>query len=129
MRQLHYLIKLNWTNSLSWPWSKFLSLFSFVERSATLPRRSGSGTASTTALAINNNNDGKAFFQWKYSQTWVNDHLWITTTCLQRPLFWGLNFNFHNVNLPLNNDHLSTTATNFGSRGCSLYTSLTEIVF
>ncbi len=24
-----------------------------------------------------------------YSQTWANDHLRITTTCLQRPLFWG----------------------------------------
>jgi len=60
-----------------------------------------------------------------YSQTWVNDHLWITTTCLQQPLFWGPNFNFHNVKLPLSNDHLSTTATNFGSRGWSLYTSLT----
>jgi len=32
---------------------------------------------------------------------------------------------FHNIKLPLNNDHLSTTATNFGSRGWSLYTSLT----
>ncbi len=24
-----------------------------------------------------------------YSQTWANDHLWIITTCLQRPLFWS----------------------------------------
>ncbi len=28
--------------------------------------------------------------------------------------------------LPLNDDHLSTTATILGSQGCSLYTSLTE---
>ncbi len=34
-----------------------------------------------------------------------------------------------NINLPLNNDHLSTTATNFGSRGWSLYTGLTVIRF
>jgi hypothetical protein len=62
---------------------------------------------------------------FKYSQTWVNDHLRITTTCMQRPLFLGPNFNFHNIKLALNNDHLSTTATNFGSRGWSLYTGLT----
>ena len=23
-----------------------------------------------------------------YCQTWVNDHLWITTTCQQRPQIW-----------------------------------------
>jgi len=55
----------------------------------------------------------------------VNDHLWITNTCLQRPQFWGPNFNFHNIELPLNNYHLSTTATNFKPQGRSLYTSLT----
>ncbi len=60
-----------------------------------------------------------------YSQTWVNDHLRMTTTCLQRPLFWAPDFNFYNIKLPLNNDHLSTTATNFGTRGWSLYTGLT----
>jgi hypothetical protein len=60
----------------------------------------------------------------KYSQTWVNNYLWITTTCLQRPHFWGPKFNFHNKKLPLNNDHLSTTATNFGCQMWSLYTSL-----
>jgi hypothetical protein len=57
--------------------------------------------------------------------TWVNDHLQITPTCLQWPLYRGPNFNFHIIKLPLNNDHLSTMATNFGSRGWSLYTSLT----
>jgi len=66
---------------------------------------------------------------WKYSQTWVNDHLRITTTCLKRLQFWGPNFNFHNTKLPLNNDHLSTTATNFGSQGWLLYTSLTVPIF
>ena len=60
-----------------------------------------------------------------YSQTWVNDHLWTTTTCLQRPPFWGPIFTFYNIKLPLNNDHLSITATNLGSRGWSLYTGLT----
>jgi len=65
---------------------------------------------------------------FEYSQTWVNDHLWITTTCLQRPLFRGHNFNFHNVKLLLNNDHLSTTAPNFGSRGWWLYTCLTLLL-
>ncbi len=62
---------------------------------------------------------------WKinnYSQTWVNDHLRITTTCLQRPLFRGSNFNVHNIKLPLNNDHLSTTAKNFGPREGGRYT-------
>jgi len=66
-----------------------------------------------------------ALYPLLYSQTWVNDHLRIATTCLQRPQFWGPNFNFHNTKQPLNNDHLSTTATNFGSQGWSLYTSLT----
>jgi len=65
----------------------------------------------------------------RYSHTWANYHLWITTTCLQRPLFWYHNFNFHNVKLPLNNDHLLTMATNLGSRGWSLYTSLTVYNF
>jgi len=54
---------------------------------------------------------------WQYRQTWVNDHLQITTTCIQRQRFWGPNFNFCNITLPLNNDHLSTTATNFGPEG------------
>jgi len=63
----------------------------------------------------------------QYSQTWVNNHLRIMTTCLERPLFWGLDFNFHYKKLPLNNNHQSTTATNFGSRGWSLYTGLTVI--
>ncbi len=58
-----------------------------------------------------------------YSQTWVNDHL--RMSCLQRPLFLGRNFSLCNTKLPLNNDQLSTTTTNFGSRGWSLYTSLT----
>jgi len=47
----------------------------------------------------------------KFSQTSVNDHLRITTTCLGRPLFWGPNFNFYNIRLALNNDHLPTTTT------------------
>jgi len=50
----------------------------------------------------------------------------ITTTCLQRPEFWGPNFNFHNIKPPLNNGHLSTTATNFEFQGWSLYTSVHE---
>jgi len=34
----------------------------------------------------------------KYSQTWSNNHLRIATTCLQRPLFWGPNETFYNIN-------------------------------
>ncbi len=62
---------------------------------------------------------------YKYYQTCVNDHLRITTTCLLWPSFWSPNYRFYNINLPLNNNHLSTTATNFGSRGWSLYAGLT----
>ncbi len=40
-----------------------------------------------------------------YSQTWANDHLRIVTTCLQRPLFWGPNYIFYNIN------DLQTTTT------------------
>ncbi len=35
---------------------------------------------------------------------------------------------FHNSKLPLDNDHLSTTATNFGSQVWSLYTRLTVCI-
>ncbi len=63
-----------------------------------------------------------------FSQIWVNDHHRITTTCLQRPQFWGPNFNFHNTKLPLHNDHLSKMATNFWSQGWLLYTSLTVLI-
>jgi len=58
------------------------------------------------------------------SQTWANDHLWIMIICLLRLLFWGPNFNVFNIKLSLNNDHLSTTATNFGYQW-SLYKGLT----
>ncbi len=47
------------------------------------------------------------------------------STCLQRSLFWGLNFNIYSIQVPLNNDHPSTTATIFGARGWSLYSDLT----
>jgi len=36
------------------------------------------------------------------------------------------NLTLYNRKLPLNNAHLSTTVTNLGSRGWSLYTTLTE---
>ncbi len=54
----------------------------------------------------------------------LNDqrHLRIATTCLQRPPFWSSNFSFYK--LPLNNNHLSTTATNSGFLGWSLCTGL-----
>ena len=57
---------------------------------------------------------------FKYSQTWANDHL---------PLFCGPVFSFYNIKLPLNNDHLSTTTTNLGSRGWALYTGMTVFLF
>ena len=44
-----------------------------------------------------------------------------TTTCLQRPPFLGFIFTFYKIKLPQNNDHLSTTTTNIGSPGWSLY--------
>jgi hypothetical protein len=50
------------------------------------------------------------------------------TTCLQRPSFWSPNLSLYNTNLPLNNDHLSTTTTYLGSRGWSLYTRLTVYI-
>ncbi len=61
-----------------------------------------------------------AFHSWmvlcKYGQTWANDHLRIATTCLQPPRFWGPILSCYNMKLPPNNDHLSTTATNFGTK-------------
>ncbi len=45
-----------------------------------------------------------------WSQTWDNDHLRIATTWPQRPPFWSPNVGLYNIKLPLNNDHLSTTA-------------------
>ncbi len=54
------------------------------------------------------------FLKYKFAlQSWVNDHLQIATTCLQRRPFWGPILNFHNIKLPMNNDLLST-ATNLG---------------
>ncbi len=47
----------------------------------------------------------------QYSQTWVNDHIRITTNCLQRPPFLGSLCNNHYKKLPLDNDHLTTTTT------------------
>ncbi len=70
---------------------------------------------------------GSSLTKTMYSQTWVNDHLRIATTCLQRPSFWSPNLSLYNTTLPLNNDHLSTTATNLGFQGWSLYTSLNVI--
>ena len=34
----------------------------------------------------------------KYSHTWVNDHLSIATTCLQRPQFWDPILNIYYIN-------------------------------
>ncbi len=48
----------------------------------------------------------------------------LTTTCLQRPLFWSPIFNLCNIKLPLNNDHLSTTAKTFGLRDGGLCTQV-----
>jgi hypothetical protein len=56
---------------------------------------------------------------FEYSQTWTNNHLRIATTILRSHLELLL------LTWPLNNDHLSTTATIFGSQGWSLYTGLT----
>ena len=33
-----------------------------------------------------------------YSQTWVNDHLRIATTCQKQPPFWSIILNFHYIN-------------------------------
>jgi len=50
----------------------------------------------------------------RYSQTWVNDHLWIATTCLQRPPFWKSQFEMLLLKWSLTNYHLSTTTITFG---------------
>jgi len=41
----------------------------------------------------------------------------ISVIKLQWPLFWSPNFSFYNANLPLDNEHLSTTATDVWSQG------------
>ncbi len=66
-----------------------------------------------------------AFEQFSKYTVKPNDHLRIATTFLQRPLFWSPIFCFYETNISLNNNHLSTTATNLGSQGWSLYTGLT----
>ena len=44
---------------------------------------------------LGNRRSGKESFNLTmYNQTLANDHLQITTTCLQRPLFWGPILNF-----------------------------------
>jgi len=42
----------------------------------------------------------------KHSQTLVNKQIQITTTCLQRPHFWGPIFNFYNIKFTRDSDHL-----------------------
>ncbi len=54
-----------------------------------------------------------------YIQTWANDHLSITTGILRSHSKLILH------KWPLNNDHLSTSATIFGSQWWPLYTGLT----
>ncbi len=56
-----------------------------------------------------------------YSQIWANDHLFLTTTIL----WFHLEILQHKW--PLNNDHLSTTATIFGSQGWSLWIVLSVL--
>ena len=55
--------------------------------------------------------NGKCKCAFKYSQTWVNNHLRIAAPYKQRPPYRGSIFNIYNIMQPLNNDHLSTTAT------------------
>jgi len=99
-----HIIKLSHT-----PFSWFLTLENFVSKSLTPSLQDVMSYFGRTLSTMS-------------SQTW---HLRIATTCLQRPPFWSPIFSFYNMNLPLNNDHLSTTATNFRSLRLSLYTSLT----
>ena len=61
-------------------------------------------------------------------QTWVNNHLRIATICLQRLPLWSHISNFHNIKLPLNNDHLSTTAIHLGSRRWLWYKGFSELI-
>jgi len=63
--------------------------------------------------------------RFKYIGTWVNNYLRITTTYLQRPTFWGPNFNsitydiaYLWTRLLVNNGHYI-----FGSRGYTLLRS------
>ena len=58
------------------------------------------------------NNYNKVFCQ--YVLTWVNDHLWIATTWLQRPPFRGPILKFYNIKLPVNNDHCLNSGHKFG---------------
>jgi len=60
-----------------------------------------------------------------YCQTWVNDNLWIATTCLQRPPTTRSQFNILLLKWPLHNNRLSTTVTILECQGWSLYTGLT----
>ena len=67
---------------------------------------------------------------WTASLTWVQSNLSKRPPPNndQLPPFWGSILNVHYIKLPLNNNHhLSTTATNLGSRGCLLYTGLTVL--
>ncbi len=52
-----------------------------------------------------------------------------TTTSEQRRLIWRPIFRLKSTKKPLNSDYMSTTATLLGSRGWSLYSSLTVFAF
>ncbi len=64
------------------------------------------------------NYDSKS--NYSYSQTWVNDHLLLTTATI-----WRYHIRLLLHKWPLNNDHLSATVTILGSQQWSLYTGLT----
>jgi len=60
----------------------------------------------------------KGKYYVKNSQTWANDHLRITTTCQQRTYtIFRSQFDLLKHKWPLNNDHVSTTATILGPKG------------
>ncbi len=86
-----------------------------VDKSYTISQRRWNNFVQCKILVLN------------YSQTFANNHLRIPTTCLYWPQFCGPIWNFLELlshKWPLNNDHLSTKTTIFGSWGWSLYTGV-----
>ncbi len=63
-----------------------------------------------------------------YSQTWANDQLRIAITCLYNDHHFGSLSELLLLKWPLNNDHISTTATIFWFRWWLFYTGLTVCV-
>ncbi len=91
-----------------------------------LVAKNHSWTLTIPLLDVWNGNFRESRLMIKHSQIRVNDHLWITATCIQRPPFQFLWHATSEQQKPLNNGHkLWVTRVVFENKfNCSLFVSV-----